>query len=113
MGPTFIKLGQMLSTRPTFSRLHHQRVEPAPRPGPPFPWDEVREIIGAELGAGGGAFADFSREPLAPPLSARCTGAKLKTGEEVVVKVQRPRIGAAIETDLEILGISPPWPSIA
>ncbi|MGI6143640.1 MAG: ABC1 kinase family protein [bacterium] len=106
LGPTFIKLGQMLSTRPdllpdSIIKELNQLQDQVP----PSPWDEVREIIGAELGGQvEELFAYFSREPLAAASIGQVHRAKLKTGEEVVVKVQRPRIGAAIETDLEILG---------
>ena len=105
LGPTFIKLGQMLSTRPdllpdSIIKELNQLQDQVP----PFPWDEVREIIGVELGGQvEELFASFSREPLAAASIGQVHRARLKTGEEVVVKVQRPRIGTVIETDLEIM----------
>ena len=105
LGPTFIKLGQMLSTRPDLLPDYIIReLNQLQDQVPPFSWDEVQEIIGAELGGQvEELFASFSREPLAAASIGQVHRARLKTGEEVVVKVQRPRIGTVIETDLEIL----------
>jgi ubiquinone biosynthesis protein len=105
LGPTFIKLGQVLSTRPDLipppfvaelARLQ-DRV-------PPFPAAEARHIIEEELGAPvEELFADFQEEPLAAASLSQVHGARLRTGEEVVLKVQRPGIEAQVATDLEIL----------
>ncbi|MFI9382642.1 ABC1 kinase family protein [Kutzneria sp. NPDC052558] len=104
-GVTFVKLGQILSTRrdllpPEFvtelSRLR-DRVAPAP-------WVEVEAVLVAELGRPvAEVFAEFTREPLAAASIAQVHAATLKSGERVVVKVQRPGIGSVVERDLDIV----------
>ena len=104
-GVTFVKLGQILSTRrdllpPEFvdelSRLR-DRVAPAP-------WDEIQQLLTDELGSPvDEVFAEFSREPMAAASIAQVHAATLKSGERVVVKVQRPDIGSVVERDLDIV----------
>ncbi len=106
LGPTFIKLGQLLSTRadllPTpyleaLSRLQ-DRVEP-------FPYEEVDRIVSSEIGVRiSKAFSDFDPEPLAAASLAQVHRATMRDGREVVVKVQRPDIREQIVEDLEALG---------
>jgi ubiquinone biosynthesis protein len=105
-GVTFVKLGQLLSTRrdllpPEFitelSRLQAQV--------PAADWDEVRELLVEELGtAPADLFASFDAEPLGAASIAQVHRATLRSGAEVVVKVQRPGIRPRIERDLDILG---------
>lgn len=105
LGPTFIKLGQVLSTRPDvvppdfiteFTRLQ-QHV-------PPFPVAQVRQIIEDELGRSvDEVYERFDTQPLAAASIGQVHRAALRGGEEVVVKVQRPGIESVIEADLEIL----------
>ncbi|MFC0625895.1 ABC1 kinase family protein [Kribbella deserti] len=101
-GVTFVKLGQVLSTRSDvipasvaqeLSRLQDQ-VTPAP-------WDEVRAVLSDELGAL--PFADIASEPLAAASVAQVYVATLADGGEVVVKVQRPGIASVVERDLDIV----------
>jgi predicted unusual protein kinase regulating ubiquinone biosynthesis (AarF/ABC1/UbiB family) len=106
LGPTFIKLGQLLSTRadllPTpyleaLSRLQDQIA--------PFPYAEVDRIVSGELGVRlSKAFADFDPEPLAAASLAQVHRAHMRDGRAVVVKVQRPNIREQIVEDLEALG---------
>ncbi len=106
LGPTFIKLGQLLSTRAdllpapyleALSRLQDQ-IEP-------FPFAEVDRIVSAELGVRlSKAFADFERKPLAAASLAQVHLAHMRDGGAVVVKVQRPNIREQIVEDLEALG---------
>ena len=105
LGPTFVKLGQILSTRDdivpaayaeAFSSLQDDVSS--------FPYDEVREQIERTLGAPPEElFASFEVEPLAAASIAQVHRARLKTGEDVAVKVQRPGIRAKIQNDLSIL----------
>lgn len=105
MGPTFIKLGQLLSTRadllpPAYldalSSLQDQ-VEPVPA-------EAVRRILREELGAEvDRAFRSFDEEPLAAASLAQVHRATLRDGRTVAVKVQRPGIRDRITTDLEVL----------
>ncbi|GAB6172615.1 AarF/ABC1/UbiB kinase family protein [Paradesulfitobacterium aromaticivorans] len=105
LGPTFIKIGQIASTRPdvipagVIKELEHlqDRV-------PPFSFVEVKTIIKEELGADiGEIFLEFEESPLAAASIGQVHRAVLLSGEEVAVKVQRPQISGVIQTDLEIL----------
>ena len=105
LGPTFIKLGQLLSTRPdiipepymeALSRLQ-DNVEP-------FSIEEVEQIISTELGARlSKLFANFEREPYAAASLSQVHRAEMRDGRLVVVKVQRPNIRDTIVEDLEAL----------
>ena len=106
LGPTFIKLGQLLSTRadllpgPYLDALERlqDHIEP-------FPYEDVERIVSGELGVRiSKAFADFDPVPLAAASLAQVHRAEMRDGREVVVKVQRPDIRDVIVTDLESLG---------
>ena len=72
---------------------------------PPFPYDDVRQIIVAELGAPPEQlFATFDRKALAAASTAQVHRATLQEGNQVVVKVQRPNIIAQVNSDLRIMG---------
>ncbi|PDW00544.1 ABC transporter [Candidatus Viridilinea mediisalina] len=106
LGPTFVKLGQMLSTRsdllpPEFV----QELGKLQDTVPPFPADVAIQTIETSLGQPiEQLFAAFEREPLAAASLGQVHAARLHSGEEVVVKVQRPDIAGRINTDLAILG---------
>ncbi len=105
LGPTFIKLGQLLSTRgdllpepylEALGRLQ-DRVEP-------FSFDEVEQIVSSELGGRiSKLFAEFDREPAAAASLAQVHRARMRDGRMVVVKVQRPGVREIIVKDLEAL----------
>ncbi len=105
LGPTFIKLAQVLSTRPDLVPLElTQEMEKLQDQVPPFPFAEVREIVESELKARlEDRFQRFEETPLAAASIGQVHRAQLRSGEEVVVKVQRPGIRKVIEVDLEIL----------
>lgn len=105
LGPTFIKLGQMLSTRPDLLPEHIiAELNKLQDQVPPFPFREVKRIIEEELGAPAEEiFAYLAETPLAAASIGQVHLARLKSGQEVVVKVQRPLISSTVETDLEIL----------
>jgi ubiquinone biosynthesis protein len=105
LGPTFIKLGQLLSTRSDIlpaDYLHElSKLQDA---APPVSPSTVRALIEGELGASPEEiFARFDTEPLASASIGQAHLATLLDGTEVVVKVRRPNINSVIETDLEIL----------
>ena len=70
----------------------------------PAPWDEIQRVLTDELGSPvHEVFAEFSREPMAAASVAQVHAATLKSGERVVVKVQRPGIGSVVDRDLDIV----------
>ncbi len=108
LGPTFVKLGQILSTRPDLvppavieelSRLQDNVPE--------MPFEDVESVLVAELGGSiSDHFAHFEPKPLACASIAQVHRAVLAhEGAEVVVKVQRPRIARRIDSDLNILHV--------
>jgi ubiquinone biosynthesis protein len=105
LGPTFIKLGQVLSTRPDLLPTPYiNELAKLQDTVPPVPWGPIRAQIDAELGAPlEDLFADFEPLPIAAASLSQVHAATLPDGTPVVVKVQRPNIQALIETDLEIL----------
>jgi len=105
LGPTFIKLGQVLSTRPDLiPPAYIRELIRLQDTVPPAPWEPVKAQIESELGAPiEELFASFEVEPLAAASLAQVHGATLSDGQEVVVKVQRPDIEEVIAVDLEIL----------
>jgi len=105
LGPTFIKFGQIMSTRPDLipPRYIAQLVR-LQDTVPPDPWEAVKEQIEKELGGSlDGLFASFEVEPVAAASLSQVHQAALPGGEEVVVKVQRPDVERTVEVDLEIL----------
>jgi predicted unusual protein kinase regulating ubiquinone biosynthesis (AarF/ABC1/UbiB family) len=106
MGPTFIKLGQLLSTRAdllppayldSLARLQDSLE--------PFAFETVRETIEDELGVRlSRVFDDFDEQPMAAASLGQVHAATLRGGRPVVVKVQRPGIRRHVLDDLEVLG---------
>ncbi len=105
LGPAFIKLGQILSTRPDLIPLNFcKEFEKLQDDVPAFEYGKVEEQIKNEFGSDvDKLFDNFSREPLAAASLAQVHTGELKTGEKVIVKVQRPNIERVIMADLEIL----------
>lgn len=105
LGPTFVKLGQILSTRPDLvpvSLIHE--LSKLQDDVPPFPASQVTAIIESELSMSvADVFERFDTIPYAAASIGQVHRARFKTGEEVIVKVQRPNIKQMIEVDLEIL----------
>lgn len=105
LGPTFVKLGQILSTRPDlvppayideFSKLQDNV--------PPFPFEEAANQIRMELGAGvEEVFTHFDQNPIASASLAQVHKATLQNGAQVAVKIQRPDIKQLIESDIDLL----------
>jgi ubiquinone biosynthesis protein len=105
LGPTYIKLGQVLSTRPDlvpvefvneFSKLQDKV--------PPFSFEAVVQSIETEFKRPWEiAYAQLDPEPLASASIGQVHRARLHSGEEVVVKIQRPGIEKIVEVDLEIM----------
>lgn len=105
LGPTFVKLGQIASTRADLvpEQILEELIKLQDQVAP-FPFQEVKEIIETELGLRlEQVFASFGETPLAAASIGQVHEAVLRTGEHVAVKVQRPSIVRTVRTDLEIL----------
>ena len=105
LGPTFIKLGQLLSTRSDIVPASYlQELARLQDRAPQVPLATVQSLIEQELGAPPEkVFATFERVPLACASIGQAHLATMHDGSQVVVKVRRPDINAIIETDLDIL----------
>ncbi|MBI2605670.1 MAG: AarF/ABC1/UbiB kinase family protein [Deltaproteobacteria bacterium] len=105
LGPTFVKLGQALANRPDmvpenfveeFKKLQDNVA--------PLPFEVIRAVVETELGASiEDRFASFGSTPLASASIAQVHEARLKSGEDVVIKVQRPDIEKTIRNDVSVL----------
>jgi ubiquinone biosynthesis protein len=105
LGPTFIKLAQILSTRPDLVPVEFLReLTKLQDQVPAFPFEQARQIIEEELRAPlEEKFPYFENTPLAAASIAQVHRARLADGREVAVKVQRPGIARLVEVDVEIL----------
>jgi len=105
LGPTFIKLGQLLSTRvDLFPPEWIEEFERLQDSVAPAPYDKVREQVRSDLGAHPeDVFRDFEPVPIAAASIAQIHRAELPDGTRVVVKVRRPGIRATVEADLRLL----------
>jgi ubiquinone biosynthesis protein len=108
LGPTFVKLGQLLSTRPDL--LPAELIEELKRlqdDVPPMPFEEMKRAIESELGAPiSELFSVFDERPLASASIGQVYRAVLRTDDgevAVVVKAQRPNIGPTIDRDIDLL----------
>jgi predicted unusual protein kinase regulating ubiquinone biosynthesis (AarF/ABC1/UbiB family) len=105
LGPTFIKLGQVLSTRPDLlPRAYLDALARLQDDVAPFPFPDVQRIVEEELGARlSKAFSTFEEEPIAAASLGQVHRATLRNGRMVAVKVQRPDIAATVTQDLEAI----------
>ena len=105
LGPTFVKFGQLLSTRsdilPESILVELQKLQDTVAP---IPFDTARRIVEQELGAPvDTVFARFDRSVLGAASIGQVYRARLRSGEEVAVKVQRPEAAGRVEADLELM----------
>jgi ubiquinone biosynthesis protein len=105
LGATFIKLGQILSTRPDLlPPAYVDELAKLQDQAPPVDAGDIRQVIEVELGAPlDTIFADFDPQPLAAASIGQVHAARLMDGSDVVVKVRRPGVVEQIDQDLEIL----------
>ena len=105
LGPTFVKVGQLLSTRadllPPDALRELSRLQDDVEP---FPYEEVEQIVNEELGVRlSKAFARFDRTPLAAASLGQVHRAALRDGRDVAVKVQRPNVRAQVLADMDTM----------
>lgn len=105
MGPTFIKIGQLLSTRPDLLPITYVRVlESLQDRVPAFDGEIARQIVRQELGRPvEEAYAEFDSQPMSAASIGQVHRARLHTGEAVIVKIQRPGLLERIQLDLSVL----------
>ncbi len=105
LGPTYIKLGQVLSTRPDLVPVDFIReLSKLQDKVPPCDFDSIRQVVTRELKQPPEDLFDyFDSNPMASASIGQVYKARLKDGDEVAVKVQRPGIRKIIEVDLEIM----------
>lgn len=105
LGPSFIKFAQLLSSRPDLITSEYaEEFKKLQDKVPPFPSDKAIQIIESELRINlDDIFSDFEEIPVAAASIAQVHNATLKTGEKVIVKVQRPDIHQTIQDDITIL----------
>jgi predicted unusual protein kinase regulating ubiquinone biosynthesis (AarF/ABC1/UbiB family) len=111
LGPAYIKIGQALSTRPDLvPPVYLEELTKLQDQLPPFPNELAYQFIEEELGAPPQeVYAELSAQPIAAASLGQVYRGKLKTGEEVAVKVQRPDLRERITIDLYILRNLAAW----
>ncbi|MDY7092348.1 MAG: AarF/UbiB family protein [Acidobacteriota bacterium] len=105
LGPTFVKLGQLLSTRPDLIPPDYLKALARLQDGvDPVPFDEIREILQEELGARPSKiFRTIEEEPMASASLAQVHRAVLRDGTRVALKVQRPGLRKRVVDDIQVL----------
>jgi ubiquinone biosynthesis protein len=105
LGPTFIKLGQLLSTRADFiPPAYLEALARLQDDVEPFSFEEVEAIVSVEIGARlSKAFSEFETKPMAAASLGQVHRAALRDGRRVAVKVQRPRVRERVAEDLDAL----------
>src|SRR3954462_2952095 len=103
LGPAYIKLGQVLSTRPDLlPKAYIDELEHLQDDVPPMPYEQVEQTIEEELHARiSKLFASFGREPLGSASLGQVHAAELRDGRSVVVKAQRPNLREQLSEDIE------------
>jgi uncharacterized membrane protein YvlD (DUF360 family) len=105
LGPTFVKFGQVVSSRSSeLPELWQAELAKLQSNVPPFPYDEAKRIITEELDQPPDElYAAFDQKPLAAASTAQVHRATLHDGSFVVVKVQRPDIDVTVKADLNVM----------
>lgn len=112
LGPTFVKLGQLLATRPDLVPLSLiDELRQLQDNVPPFDAAIAKALVEDELAPRtlSECFAFFDEKPLAAASIAQVHRARLVTGEEVVIKLQRPGLDERLRSDLELLSFVAGW----
>ena len=111
LGGAFVKLGQALSTRPDFMSAEYvAELSKLQDAAPPVPFERICQVICDELGQSPeNIFDEFEPQPLASASIGQVHTGKLKSGQSIIVKVQRLDVAEQIEEDLEILAGMAEW----
>ena len=111
LGPTYIKLAQIISSgEGLFPEELVSECQKCRDQVPPEQWADVRQVIEADLGRPiQDVFSWIDREPIAAASIAQVHAARLRTGEEVVVKVQRPSVAHLVHADIKVMAWLAPF----
>lgn len=105
LGPTFVKFGQAMSTRPDlFPERYLAELSKLQDEVPPFDPEQAKEIIKEELDQQiSELFIEFTAEPVAAASLAQVHRATLNSGAEIAIKVQRPKVAETFQKDINLL----------
>ena len=104
LGATYVKLGQFVASSPTiFPKEYVLEFQKLLDQTEPIEWSVIKKVIENELGPINKSFAYVDTKPLASASIAQVHVAKLLTGEDVVIKVQKPGIDASLKADLSFV----------
>jgi aarF domain-containing kinase len=110
MGSTYIKLGQFIASSPTlFPKEYVAEFQKCLDQTEPLPWSKIEGVLESELGGPAEVsriFAYIDQKPLASASIAQVHAARLRTGEDVVIKVQKPGIDQSLKADLSFLYVA-------
>ncbi len=111
LGPTFVKLGQVLSTRPDLVGTEISEALSALQDRvPAAPFDAIRTVVAETFGRPvEELYAEFNSEPVAAGSISQVYRARMQNGTEVAVKVRRPGVTAVVEADLSLLRTAADW----
>ena len=105
LGPFYVKLGQILSTRPDILPPNYIKALTALQANvPPVSWEAIERLLSQELGQPiESVFSKINQQPIAAGSIGQIHRATLTTGEEVAIKVQRPGIDKIVEQDISLI----------
>jgi aarF domain-containing kinase len=107
LGATYVKLGQFVASSPTlFPKEYVLEFQKCLDQTDPLEWSVIKKVIEKELGPISKSFSYVDPKPLASASIAQVHAATLKTGEDVVIKVQRPGIDASLKADLGFIYVA-------
>lgn len=107
LGATYVKLGQFIASSPTlFPKEYVLEFQKCLDKTDPVEWRKIKQVIEKELGPISNTFSYVDPKPLASASIAQVHAATLKTGEDVVIKVQKPGIDASLKADLSFIYVA-------
>lgn len=107
LGATYVKLGQFIASSPTlFPKEYVLEFQKCLDKTDPVEWSIIKRVIEQELGPISKSFSYVDPTPLASASIAQCHAATLKTGEDVVIKVQKPGIDSSLKADLGFIYVA-------
>lgn len=107
LGATYVKLGQFIASSPTlFPKEYVLEFQKCLDATEPLEWPVIKRVIETELGPVSRTFASIDQTPIASASIAQVHAATLKTGEDVVIKVQKPRIDESLKADLSFIYVA-------